>query len=412
MNKKRYILITLIIFIILTLNLVTFYYYHLTQKTAWEKEKKDIELKADNWQEKYNSLLSQLEEYKTNSESYLEEIALLKQRITSLQKEKQDLTQKVERLREPRYLAGIIRDRVRLKLEVKDLAKEIRTKDRAIVSLAKARENLEALLGKEKHLSQKLALSIAEERKKNHSLNQEVTQKFASFTKMETKIDTLENSELLLRDKVKVLEKIVWEKTKEIGMLEKKLNTADGKNKILEKKLSQTKEEKELLEEELASTKRGYEKILAGKTVLENKLEGIIKENEALSTKLLKTSQKAVGLDEKLEKMEEKYESLAQKEKDTSFMLELTKTITLPDDTEESLTEIKAKVLAAGSKHNFVIIDIGEENGVRIGDKFSIYRVDKKIGEIEVGSIRSRSSFATITSSLENLSITIGDIVR
>lgn len=455
MKKKGYLFIVLIIIIV---NLAAFYYYYRTQKSTWgkkietvkaqrlrwqkkftsllpqlevwEKEIKAAKARETHWQEKYNNLLPQLEEYKIKNVTLSQKITdlqkkgeehmkknellskmineLLSKRIAVLQKEKRELIQKIEGIRTSEYLAGIIRDRIRLKSELKDLKEKIKARDTAIVSLTKYKENLGTLLGKEKRL-----------------LSQGVAQKSSLFRKLETNIDNLEKSQLLLKGKVKGLEEIVWKKNREIRELEKRLNKAYGKNKVLEKKFSQAKEEKELLEEELVATRRGYEEIKASKNDLENKLGGLIKANKTLSAKLFATDQKTADLDEKLGKMElaisekelekkeieEKYERLEQKEKDTSFMLELTKTITLPEDREEPLPDIKAKILVTSDKYNFIIINIGEEDGVKIGDSFSVYRADRKIGEIEVMRIRSRSSFSKITSSGE-LSITTTDTIR
>jgi len=416
MSKKSYIFLILAIIIV---NAASFYYYQLIQKTAWEKEKKGIELKTSQdqksrWQKKYNSIVRQLEEYVIKNKS-------LSQKIDLLQKEKQDLIQKAKRLRSSEYLADIVTDRIRLKLEVKDLEEQIKAKDTAITPLIKYKETLEALLGKEKHLSQKLARSIAEEKEKNYYLNRELSQKSSLLTKMQRQIDNLNKSQMSLNNKIKGLEEIVWKKNKEIKVLEKKINAGYGQHKVMETKLAQAKEEKQLLKEELTATKRLYEEAKAN--------------NITLSAGLLEANKKITALGEKSAKMElsfserelenqelqERYGGLLQEnkalqekldQKDTSFMLELSKTITLDEDAQESLPEIRGKILVISSRHNFVIINIGIEDGVQIGNTFSIYRAHRKLGEIEVTRIRSRSSFANIKSLLEGTTLTAKDTIR
>ncbi len=68
------------------------------------------------------------------------------------------------------------------------------------------------------------------------------------------------------------------------------------------------------------------------------------------------------------------------------------------------------KVLAINRDSNFVIIDLGEEAGVKLGDTLKVYRVDKSIAALEV--IQTRKNIAACDIKSEIVPVKIGDAVR
>lgn len=68
------------------------------------------------------------------------------------------------------------------------------------------------------------------------------------------------------------------------------------------------------------------------------------------------------------------------------------------------------KVLAVNKENKFVVIDVGEEEGVRIGDIFKIERGAKTIAEVEVIQLRKNISACDIKK--EAVPIAIADIVK
>lgn len=81
--------------------------------------------------------------------------------------------------------------------------------------------------------------------------------------------------------------------------------------------------------------------------------------------------------------------------------------------TEGSAAEAKSlvgKVVAVNRDNNFVIIDLGENSGVKLGQGFDIYRGGKTIGGVEVIQIRKNISACDIKR--ENTPIKVGDTVK
>jgi len=68
------------------------------------------------------------------------------------------------------------------------------------------------------------------------------------------------------------------------------------------------------------------------------------------------------------------------------------------------------EVLAVNKENNFVVIDLGESAGIKVGDRLNVYRQEKVIGVIKV--IRTRNTISACDIERELLPITIGDLVK
>lgn len=73
-------------------------------------------------------------------------------------------------------------------------------------------------------------------------------------------------------------------------------------------------------------------------------------------------------------------------------------------------TQAAGRILAVNKESNFVIIDSGEDAGVKAGDIFQVYKENKSIATIEV--IQTRKSIAACDIKRESSPIKIGDAVR
>ena len=71
---------------------------------------------------------------------------------------------------------------------------------------------------------------------------------------------------------------------------------------------------------------------------------------------------------------------------------------------------LERKLSEIHRENNFVIIDLGQERGVKAGDTFKVYREEKPIADIEV--IQVRQEIAACDIKKETTPIKVGDIVR
>lgn len=71
---------------------------------------------------------------------------------------------------------------------------------------------------------------------------------------------------------------------------------------------------------------------------------------------------------------------------------------------------ISGKVVSVNQENNFVILDLGEKSGAKIGDRLSVYRDDGYIGELEIIQVRSDISAADIRK--QSMPLQPGDSVK
>lgn len=102
---------------------------------------------------------------------------------------------------------------------------------------------------------------------------------------------------------------------------------------------------------------------------------------------------------------------LAQKKKET---VELPAIVIRPQ-IEPSISAggelpVQASVISMNRDNNFVVIDLGQNDGLQSGDAFGVYRNNQRIAEIEV--IQLRSDIAACDIVRENKAVVIGDEVK
>ncbi|MBN1869283.1 MAG: hypothetical protein JW847_01730 [Candidatus Omnitrophica bacterium] len=68
------------------------------------------------------------------------------------------------------------------------------------------------------------------------------------------------------------------------------------------------------------------------------------------------------------------------------------------------------KVISVNEANNFVIVDIGENSGIRLGDALSVYRDSKYIARLEVIQVRKDISAADLKDQWSK--VKVGDIIR
>ncbi len=71
---------------------------------------------------------------------------------------------------------------------------------------------------------------------------------------------------------------------------------------------------------------------------------------------------------------------------------------------------VEGKVVSVNEENNFVIVDAGEKQGVRLGDSLDVYRGDEHIGRLEVIQVRPDISAADLKDQWSK--VKAGDIIR
>lgn len=73
---------------------------------------------------------------------------------------------------------------------------------------------------------------------------------------------------------------------------------------------------------------------------------------------------------------------------------------------------LKGRIVTVNKEHGFVVIDLGKEGGIDIGDSLNVYRGDFMVGSIEVIQTRERIAACDIKYVEEGFYIEIEDVVK
>ncbi len=71
---------------------------------------------------------------------------------------------------------------------------------------------------------------------------------------------------------------------------------------------------------------------------------------------------------------------------------------------------LEGRVISINDENNFVIVDLGENSGIRVGDTLSVYRGSKYVAALDVIQVRKDISAADIKQ--KGAKIKVGDVVR
>jgi len=351
-----------------------------------EEANKQLEIKNEQFEERLSSLNKDLENIYSQK-------TILQQKYDSLGQEKENLMNEINKLRSQldkketpskvpeispqtpadTYWAGLLKEKITLELE-----------------LSKLRDELNAL------------------KMGNEQLEQG---KRATDLEFDSLVRDNQDFKRELEYNKKLLDSLTQELIREKNykyQIQEDLKTMKAENKLLRQQLKTTDERKILLEAKLAD-------LQSKNTVLENslaKMETFIREKIIQMDSL----KEELGLMEKPSvetrgraQVSEKTEA-AEKES-----VELQPIIVRPQGAEpKAKTEISAQkgnILAVNKENNFVIINLGENAGIKPGDNFRVYNEKEEIiGNIVVVQVRKGISACDINQ--ENFPLKVGDTVR
>jgi chromosome segregation ATPase len=74
-------------------------------------------------------------------------------------------------------------------------------------------------------------------------------------------------------------------------------------------------------------------------------------------------------------------------------------------------SDFRGRVITVNRDHNFVVVDLGKQDGIQTGDVFNVYRRDLLVGVIQVIQTRDRISAADIKEAKEGFIIEIEDAI-
>ena len=206
----------------------------------------------------------------------------------------------------------------------------------------------------------------------------------------------------------------------------------------LERRLIYNEKLAETLSEDLVREKRD-------KKALSDQLDSLRQENYEMKSRLIALGDKKTSLESKLVDAQQEREILSKRlgELDQILQERVDQIVQVKDDLKTARTQIKeastkesrvvqlqpivvkageegpkgkataaGQVLAVNEENNFVIIDLGENNGAQVGQTLSVLRNALKIATLEIIQTRKEISAADIKNVSSGTKIKVGDMVQ
>lgn len=162
-------------------------------------------------------------------------------------------------------------------------------------------------------------------------------------------------------------------------------------------------------------------RLVSAKSALEKSIVRVSKDKDKMSKQLEQSESLIQGKINEIwdikESLDQTFKSAAQDNKQSSNEVMLPPIVVsaagrnaVPFDTGMGAPGFDGKVVSMNQNNNFVIVDIGENEGLRLGDSLSVYRDSKYIARLEVIQVRKDISAADIKDQWSK--IQVGDVVR
>jgi CII-binding regulator of phage lambda lysogenization HflD len=236
-----------------------------------------------------------------------------------------------------------------------------------------------------------------------------------------------------------VLESTLEELTAKQKASDAKLSEAQKSLSVLESKLKDTNSQIDALTNQLQQEKAAKEEALARIDQMRADLDQQKSSRQDLENKLNKAQDDLRVIQNKVGAIESEKASLELKVKnlEAKANVELGKIVVIPEAAvapqvqdnksknalkppsaapvakkeEVKAAALEGKVLVLNKEYNFLVMNLGNKEGVAIGDTFGVYRGDKYIGDVKVEKVQDAMSAAGFASDDVKNNVREGDKV-
>lgn len=202
------------------------------------------------------------------------------------------------------------------------------------------------------------------------------------------------------------LKKQVEGLNQEIGQQKAKLQDYENKISEINNELGSEREAKESALAEVSIIRESSESIKRDKSSLETQLKAAQEELNNIHSQLAAIEGLKKELEQKLDQKPKDAEvkvsakSALKAEEAKPEEVQLEKIVVAPKPQEEapvvsSAVPLEGKVLVVNREYDFIVINLGQKDGVNLGDLFDVLRKDKSLGQAKVEEVRDTMSVAT-----------------
>jgi len=240
---------------------------------------------------------------------------------------------------------------------------------------------------------------------------------YNSYQKERQKVASLQDNLEDLRMRYKLTENKLEDTKKQLAQLENKLEEANNQIEMLNNELSKEKQYKEELSNSLQELKENLKAKEEKETGLQQEIERAQKEIKRLQAKLKNTEEEKTELENKIKNLESMQQEKVELgeivvEQKTPVAGEI-KPATKKEEKTKKLfpnrASLEGNVLVVNKDYNFVVINLGKQDGVALNDVFSIYRNEKYLGDVKVEKLHDSMCAAGFVSAGLKEKISEGD---
>ena len=222
-------------------------------------------------------------------------------------------------------------------------------------------------------------------------------------------------------DKRIVLEERLSDAEDENIALRRKVDGIEKENTELDLQLRDALAEAKAIERDLAAEKTAVAKLEAEMGEKQAQLDEIAQAVGREKEEKLMLAQKLAGaqrlyeeLNVRLDELDERRGSLKKQLSDFSKTRQgevsvVQDEVELPKIVIDAERKVGGEVLVVNKDFNFVVINVGQEHGLKVGSIVTFYRDDNSLGQAEVAKIYSQMAAANLLNDLKGRDIKEGD---
>ena len=185
--------------------------------------------------------------------------------------------------------------------------------------------------------------------------------------------------------------KLAEETEAKLSEAEAKLEGLTAQVEEAEEKSKTAKEDLEIKEKEVTKLKEDIEKEKKEKLTISKKLESLQADYDKAKMDVLRIKKENEMLEKDLSGLKEKTVEL-----DTIVVKPPLKTVSRPEQEESSMEFLNGRILVVNKDYNFVVTDLGEDDGIRKGMVIEIRDGNEFLGKAEVDKVYETMSSATM----------------
>ena len=207
---------------------------------------------------------------------------------------------------------------------------------------------------------------------------------------------------------------------RETTRLEEEASAAQEEARLLTAKVNEISQSRDTLQGEISKRDETLDQ-------LNKELGQIRTEREQLNTQLASVQDESKRLARQLSQLRKERRDLEAKlaESKTQTSVELEKVVVKPQESSPPANQppvstsatgegkmVTGRILVVNREYDFVVINVGKSNGVRIGDEFEVLRNGQSVGHVKVEKLYEALSAASLLPGTDKQNLHEGDTVR